>query len=259
MLLAGKVALVAGIGPGLGQALALALARHGADLTIAARTEKLLASVAGEAEALGRRVVAVPADITRAEDCERLLARTEEAYGRLDVLVGNAFHPGSYAPIEHDDLDHWRPPFEVNVLGSMRLVQAVIPVMKRRGQGSIVIINSMIIRQVVPTMAGYAASKAALMAATQTLARELGVYAIRVNSVVPGYIWGPALEGYFAAQAQERGVGAERVYAEVARQIALGRIPTSEEVADAAVFFASDLSRAVTGASLDVNGGHVFH
>jgi len=134
-----------------------------------------------------------------------------------------------------------------------------LPVMKAQRSGSIVMINSMIIRQPLPTMGGYAASKAALMAATKTLAREIGAYGIRVNSVVPGYIWGPSLEGYFAMQAKQQGVGAKVVYDSVAKQIALGHIPTSEEIAGAVVFFASDLSRVVTGQSLDVNGGHELH
>jgi NAD(P)-dependent dehydrogenase (short-subunit alcohol dehydrogenase family) len=259
MLLQGKAVIVSGIGPGLGKDAALALARAGADLAIGARTEAMLAEVADEIRALGRRVVAVPTDITRDDDCHRLVDRAVEAYGRADVLVNNAFHPGTYVPIEHDDLDHWRAPFEVTVLGSIRLSQAVIPVMKRQGGGAIVMINSMIIRHVLPTMGGYAASKAALMAGTQALARELGGYGIRVNSVVPGYIWGPALEGYFAQQAKERGVDPQAIYAGVASQIALGKIPTSAEIAGAVVFFASDLAAAITGQSLDVNGGQVFH
>ncbi|MCC6640949.1 MAG: SDR family oxidoreductase, partial [Deltaproteobacteria bacterium] len=85
---------------------------------------------------------------------------------------------------------------------------------------------------------------------------ELGRHAIRVNSVVPGYIWGPNLESYFKAQASQRGVDPQVVYAEIASQIALGRIPGAAEIAGAVVFFASDLSCAVTGQSLDVNGGH---
>jgi NAD(P)-dependent dehydrogenase (short-subunit alcohol dehydrogenase family) len=259
MLIAGKVAVVSGIGPGLGRAVALALAREGADLALAARSASFLERVAAEVEALGRRALAVPTDVTRPEDCRRLVARAAEALGGIDVLVGNAYHPGTFLPIAEDDLESWRPPFEVNVLGTMRLAREVVPVMRRRGGGSIVVVNSMIVRRPLATMGGYAASKAALLAATQTLAREVGPHGIRVNSVVPGYIWGPTLEGYFAAQAEARGVDPREVYDAVAREIALGRIPTPEEVAGAVVFLASDLARAVTGQSLDVNGGHVFH
>jgi NAD(P)-dependent dehydrogenase (short-subunit alcohol dehydrogenase family) len=259
MLLRDKVAVVSGIGPGLGRELAAVLARHGADLVLAARSEGALAALARELAPTGRRIEVVPTDVTRAEDCARLAHRAREAFGRVDVLVNNAFHPGAHLPIEQDDLESFRAPFEVNVLGGLRLTKALLPLLRASDAGSVVMINSMIIRQPLPTMAGYASSKAALLVATQTLAREIGSSGVRVNSVVPGYIWGPALEGYFAAQAKARGVDPRVVYEEVAREIALGRIPTSAEVAEAVVFFASDLSRAVSGASLDVNGGHVFH
>jgi NAD(P)-dependent dehydrogenase (short-subunit alcohol dehydrogenase family) len=259
MLLEGRVAIVSGIGPGLGRDVSLALAREGAELALAARTPSRIEGVAREIEALGRRTICVPTDVSKLGDCQDLVRRTVDGFGRVDVLVNNAFHPGSYLPIDADDPANWRPPFEVNVLGSIRLTQQVLPVMKAGGGGSIIMINSMIIRQVLPTMAGYAASKAALMAATQTLAREVGRYQIRVNSVVPGYIWGAALERYFTEQAQARGVEPRRVHDEVAGQIALGRIPSAAEIAGAVVFFASDLSRVVTGQALDVNGGHVFH
>jgi NAD(P)-dependent dehydrogenase (short-subunit alcohol dehydrogenase family) len=259
MLLDGKTAIVSGIGPGMGRDISLALAAQGADVALAARTASRLESVAKEVEALGRRVVCVPTDITSTGDCERLAARALDAFGRIDVLVNNAFHPGTYAPFEDLDVESFRDPFEVNALGSLRLSQAVLPAMKEQASGSIVMINSMIIRDVLPTMSGYAASKAALMAATQGLARELGVHGIRVNSVVPGYIWGPSLEFYFKEQAKARGVDPQVVYDEVAGQTALGVIPDSEEIAGAIVFFASDLSRVITGQSLDVNGGHAFH
>ncbi len=259
MLLTGRVAIVSGIGPGLGRDAALALAREGADLALGARTEALLESVAQEVRALGRRTVAVPTDVTSEEACRRLVAATRDNLGRVDVLVNNAFHPGTYVPVAEADLEDWRAPLDVNLLGSLRLTQAVVPVMREQGGGSICMVNSMIVRQVLPTMGSYAASKAALLAATQTLARELGPHGIRVNSVVPGYIWGPNLEQWFAQQATQRGVPPRQVYDEVASQIALRRIPDAEEIAGAVVFFASDLSRAVTGASLDVNGGHVFH
>ena len=259
MLLEDKVAIVSGIGPGMGRDIALAFAREGADLALAARTAKKLEEVEAEVKALGRRVVSVPTDITQAEDCRRLVDATAKEFGRVDVLVNNAFHPGTYVPVEDADLEAWRLPFEVNVLGSLRLTQQVIPVMKAHGGGSIVMINSMVIREPLPTMLDYAASKGALMVATQGLARELGPHRIRVNSVVPGYIWGPSLEGYFREQGKQRGITAQEIYDEVAAQTALGHIPTSEEIAPAVVFFASDLARVITGQSLDVNAGHVFH
>ena len=131
--------------------------------------------------------------------------------------------------------------------------------MRRQGGGSIVFINSMSMRIIEPRFAGYASSKGALMIAAQSLARELGPEKIRVNSVVPGYIWGPAVQGYFKAMAERQGVSPDEVYRQFAERTALHHIPTSEEIADAVLFFASDLSRAITGQALDVNGGHFFH
>ena len=258
MLLQGRSAIVSGIGPGMGRDIALLFAREGADLALGARSADALEAVAKEVRALGRRAVAVPTDIARPEECARLAERAESELGRIDVLVNNAYHPGTYELFESADLERWRAPLEVNLLGSLRLTQEVVPRMKRAGGGSIVMINSMIVRDVLPTMASYAASKGSLLAATQGLARELGPHGIRVNSVLPGYIWGATLEGYFALQAKARRVEPNVVYDEVAAKIALGAIPTSEEIAGAVLFFASDLSRAVTGQSLDVNGGQIM-
>ena len=258
MLLQNRVAIVSGIGPGMGRDISLLFAREGCDLVLSARTQASLDSVAKEVRALGRRALTVPTDIARPGDCVNLVAHAEAEFGRVDVLVNNAYHPGTYELFEHADLSKWRAPLETNVLGSLSLTQQVVPLMKRQGGGSIVMVNSMIVREVLPTMASYAASKGALLAATQGIARELGAYQIRVNSVLPGYIWGATLEGYFAAQARQRGVEPRIVYDEVAQRIALGRIPNSEEIAGAVLFFASDLARVVTGQSLDVNGGQVM-
>lgn len=258
MLLKDKVAIVSGIGPGLGQAVARAFAREGAAVVLAARSLDKLRDLETEITQGGGRALAVAADIGDASSCRALADAALERFGRIDVLVNNAYHPGTYERIETVDLDTWRPPFEVNVLGSLRLSQAVIPAMKARGEGSIVMINSMSMRRMMETFGGYAASKAALNAATQTLALELGGYGIRVNSVVPGYIWGPPLEAYFQGEAEKAGVAPKVVYDSVASQTALKKIPTSEEIAESAVFFASGMSRAITGASLDVNGGHWF-
>jgi NAD(P)-dependent dehydrogenase (short-subunit alcohol dehydrogenase family) len=258
MLLQDNVAIVSGIGPGLGQAIARALAREGAAVVLAARSADKLTELADHIRADGGRALAVAADIGDTASCRALVDAATKEFGHVDTLVNNAYHPGTYERIETVDLDTWRPPFEVNVLGSLRLSQAVLPGMKARGRGSIVMINSMSMRRMMEMFGGYAASKAALYAATQTLALEVGGYGIRVNSVVPGYIWGPPLEAYFEGEAERAGVTPKVIYDAVAGQTALKHIPTSEEIAESVVFFASDMSRAITGQSLDVNAGHWF-
>ncbi|MFN8546144.1 MAG: SDR family oxidoreductase [Candidatus Binatia bacterium] len=259
MLLQGKVAIVSGIGPGMGRDISVAFAREGADVVLGARTPGALESVAADVQALGRRAVAVPTDIARAEDCRRLAEAALDAFGRIDVLVNNAYHPGAYVPVEQAKMEDWRATFDVNVFGSIQLSQAVIPAMKRQGGGSIVMINTMSMRVIEPLFGSYAASKGALMTAAQTMAKELGQYRIRVNSIVPGYIWGPSLEGWFKKVAQQQGTTPEAVYDAIAARASLNHIPTSAEIADTVLFFASDLSRVVTGQALDVNAGHHFH
>ncbi len=259
MLLKDRVAIVSGIGPGLGQAIALALSREGAAVAIAARSEDKLRNLAADIQGKGGRAIAVATDISDDASCRALVERTVREFGRVDVLVNNAYHPGTYEKIETADLDAWRPPYEINVLGSLRLSQAAIPAMKKQGSGSIVMINSMSMRRMMETFGAYAASKGALLAATQTLALELGPHGIRVNSVVPGYIWGPPLAAYFEGEATKAGVAPKVIYDAVAKETALRHIPTSEEIAESVVFFASDMSKVITGCSLDVNAGHWFN
>jgi NAD(P)-dependent dehydrogenase (short-subunit alcohol dehydrogenase family) len=259
MLLKDRIAIVSGIGPGMGRDVSLAFARAGADLVLAARGADKLEAVAAEVRAGGRRALCVSTDIAKVDDCRRLADAAQAEFGRIDILVNNAFKGGLEPPMADAEVGEWRKIFDVNVFGSLQLTQAVIPHMRRGGGGSIVFINSMSMRVIEPHFGGYAASKGALMIAAQTLAKELGKDRIRVNSVVPGYIWGPALQGYFKMLAQQQGTTPDAVYAEIASRTALNHIPTSEEIADAVVFFASDLSRVVTGQALDVNGGHFFH
>jgi NAD(P)-dependent dehydrogenase (short-subunit alcohol dehydrogenase family) len=258
-LLQDRVAIVSGIGPGMGRDISLAFAKEGADVVLAARTPAALDALAAEVRALGRRALPVPTDIAKPEDCRRLAAAAVAELGRIDVLVNNAFLGGKYVPVAEASLEDWRRVFDVNLFGSLQLTQAVVPHMKAQRRGSIIMVNSMSIRIIEPRFGGYAASKGALLAATQTLAKELGADGIRVNSVVPGYIWGPSLEGWFKQLAQQQKTTPEAVYAEIASRTALGRIPTSAEIAGTVVFLASDLSSVVTGQAIDVNAGHYFH
>jgi NAD(P)-dependent dehydrogenase (short-subunit alcohol dehydrogenase family) len=257
-LLAGKTAVVSGVGPGLGREIALAFAREGADVALGARTEANLKDVQADVEAIGRRAVSVVTDITERADCERLIQSAVDELGRVDVLVNNAFRGDVFQPFEAVDLDAWRGIMDVNLFGSLQLTHAAIPFMKEQRSGSIVFVNSMIIRKVLPLQGGYATSKAALLTAAQALAKELGPFGIRVNSIVPGWMWGPNVEGYFQMM-EAQGKPVQQSVDEVVADIPLGEIPPDEDCAGAAVFFASDLSSVITGQSLDVNGGEVFH
>jgi NAD(P)-dependent dehydrogenase (short-subunit alcohol dehydrogenase family) len=250
-LLDGKTCVVSGVGPGMGQATAKALAREGGRVFLAARSKDFIDQVAAE---IGDRAVVFPTDITDRAQCDALV----EAAGTIDVLVNSAFKPDVFQPFVRVDLEEYRSMFEVNVFGTLQLTQAAVPAMKERG-GSIVFVNSMVVRKGGNLQTGYAASKGALMGVARSLALELGRYQIRVNSVVPGWMLGPPVEMYLEFQAQKQGVTREHVLADLGARTPLGAIPTQEACAEAVVFLASDLSVAMTGQSVDVNGGEHFH
>ena len=161
--------------------------------------------------------------------------------------------------VEDADLEAWRPAFEVNLFGSLRMAQAAIPVMRDQGAGSIVFVGSQIVRRVLAGRGPYASSKAALLAAAQVLAREVGPYGIRVNTVVPGRMWGPNFQRFHEDRAEARGVTLDEELQPVRELLALRTIPTDAEVAGAVLFLASDLSVAMTGQTVDVNGGETFN
>jgi NAD(P)-dependent dehydrogenase (short-subunit alcohol dehydrogenase family) len=258
----GKVAIVSGVGPGLGRANAIALARQGAAVALAARNEEQLQAVAAEIEAEGGRALPVPTNLVDAEQVERLVTRTVDAYGRLDVLVNNAFRMDRFQPFDAVDLEYWRKIYEVNVWGSLGLTQACVPHLKKAaadgGDAAIVFILSMSMRKIRPNEGAYASSKAALHTAMQTLALELGPAHIRVNAVAPGWIDGPNVAVFVEMESQARGIAPEVVRAEIEERIPLRRIPPTDEIAHAVVFLASPWARVITGQTLDVNGGEYF-
>ena len=258
MLLEGKVAIVSGVGPGLGRATALALAREGAAVGLAARTEARVVEVAAEIRELGGRALGVSTNVAEPGDCGRIVDAVTREFGALDILVNSAFRGDPGRPFAEADLLKWRKVFDVNVFGSLQLTQAALPHLKAGNGGSVVFVNSMSARKIRVNEGSYAASKGALLVAVRSLATELAPYRVRVNTVVPGWIWGPNVQTYVDWQVQQRGVSADAVIAEITREIPLGFIPPQEDVAEAIVFFASDRSRVITGQALDVNGGEWF-
>lgn len=252
----GKVALLAGAGPGTGGAIARGLAERGARVVLAARRQDSTAPVAEAIRAIGGEVATVHGDVTSAEDRARMIAAATESFGGLDVLVNNAFATGRVGPIEGTDVAKaWKAAFEVNVFATLALAEAALAPMKARSGGSIVMIGTLASRKRQPGLAGYGASKAALLAATQSLAMEVGKYGIRVNTVIPSHIDGPNLAMGIAMQAKARGVAEEVVRAEIIAEGVLAHITTPEEVAEAALFLASPRASAITGQALDVNCG----
>jgi len=238
-LLEDKVVVISGVGPALGSTLARRCAGAGADLVLAARTVGRLEQVAEEVAGLGRRAVCVGTDITDGEQVDNLVARSLQAYGRVDVLINNAFRVPSMKPLAATSFEHIREAIELTVLGALRLTQGFTPALTDT-DGSVVNVNSMVIRH---SQAKYGAYK---------MAGEAG---IRVNSVVPGYIWGDTLKGYFAHQAGKYNMTVEQIYDATAAASDLKRLPTEDEVASAVLFFASELSSGITGQTLDVNCG----
>jgi NAD(P)-dependent dehydrogenase (short-subunit alcohol dehydrogenase family) len=256
MLLDGKVAIISGIGPGMGRDISLLFAEHGADVVLGARTVASCEAVAAEVRALGRRAEVVHLDITDVASCQAAASVAVEAFGGVDILVNNAFQDGNHRTFERSTLEEWKATMDVNLWGTLQMTEAVVPAMIERGGGRIVMINSMSTHRIEPKYGAYATSKGALETASKALAIELGVHGIRVNSVFPGYIWGDKVEWYFEHLANKEGITAEEYYRRVADETALKYLPHSSEIAGSVLFFASDLSKPVTGQGLDVNAGH---
>lgn len=257
-LLEGKRALVSGVGPGLGQAIARDLAAHGAEVIVTARRQSSLDEIVAAIHEDGGKAFGVPCDVTDVAECLAVRDHIANGAGTLDILVNSAFRMGKSVPFASAQLDKWDDVFATNVRGTLNITQAVLPLLQASGDGRIVMIGSMSGRQVRASEGAYAASKAALATLTRTLALELGASGVRVNMVAPGWMWGSPVQTFVEWEVQSRGVSPETVIAEIAKDIPLGFIPPQEDVADAVVFFASPLSRSITGQVLDVNGGQFF-
>src|SRR5690349_13181839 len=195
-LLAGQVVVISGVGPGLGRSIALASAREGADVVLAARTASRLDEVAKEVTALGRHAVAVAADVTDGRAAGHLARAALDAFGRADTLVHNAFAIPPLTSLADADLDALRGAFDTNVIAALRLTREFTPALAA-SRGSVVMINSAVLRHSRIPFGGYKMAKSALLALARSLATELGPEGIRVNSVAPGYIWAGSLKWYF--------------------------------------------------------------
>jgi NAD(P)-dependent dehydrogenase (short-subunit alcohol dehydrogenase family) len=239
----GKVAIVTGASSGLGVAFAEGLADAGADIAICARRVEKLEDTLKKVEATGRRCIAVPADVAKPEDCQRVVDETVAQLGRVDVLINNA-GIGTAVPATRETPDEFRRVIDINLNGSYWMAQACGRAMK--DGGSIVNIGSVLGSTTAGLpQAAYAASKAAIIGLTRDLAQQwTGRKGIRVNALAPGF---------FASEMTEQ-------YPDGYLDMMMIRVPSGRagdpmELVAAAVFLASDASSYVTGALLPVDGG----
>jgi NAD(P)-dependent dehydrogenase (short-subunit alcohol dehydrogenase family) len=258
-LLSGAVALVSGAGAGLGRSLCTQLAKHGARIAVVDRDQAAVDASVAAVRAIGGEAIGAIADITEREQCDAAVARTLGEFGRLDVLVNDAYDGGDHTPFAAADLNRWRRTTEVNVFGTLTMTQAALGALQASGSGRIIMICTHGVEVIQPSFGAYTGSKAALAHHTKLLAAELGEHAIRVNAVFPGPIWGENLRRFLEHQARARGVDPEVVHREFRAKNALGQFVDADAVADCVVFLASDLSRTLTGQALYANAGESFH
>jgi NADP-dependent 3-hydroxy acid dehydrogenase YdfG len=185
--LQGQVAVVTGAGRGIGRAIAEAMAAEGAGVVLAARTESDLARVAGDVERAGGRALAVVADVTDDAAVHRLVARSVEAFGGIDLLV-TAAGVASFGPVADARPGDWDPMLAVNLRATMVCCHAVLPPMLRRGRGTIINVASIAARRPIPGAAVYTATKAAVVGFSRVLAEELRAGGVRVGVLVPGAV-----------------------------------------------------------------------
>ncbi|HEY6391516.1 MAG TPA: glucose 1-dehydrogenase [Bryobacteraceae bacterium] len=244
--LTGKVAVVTGASKGIGASIAEHLAAEGASVVVNyASSQPGADAVVKRITGKGGKAIAVQADVSKPEDITRLFAETKTAYGKLDILVNNA---GIYefAPLESVTPQHFHKQFDLNVLGLLLTTQEAVKLMNGAG-GSIINISSIVGQMPVQSAAVYSATKAAVDAVTVALSRELGPKKIRVNSLNPGMVETEGLHSAGFAESDFRKM--------LESQTPLGRIAQPEDIARAAVFFASDDAGWVTGQTLIVAGG----
>ncbi|MFD7629711.1 SDR family oxidoreductase [Streptomyces sp. NPDC059851] len=259
MLLQGKTVIVSGVGAGLGHQVAAAVVRDGGRAVLGARTEANLAKSAAEIDPDGTHTAHRPTDITDERQCEALAALAVERFGGIDAVVHVAAWDSCFGGLEDADFGTWAQVIDVNLLGTLRMTRACLPALKQRG-GSVVIIGtqSAVAAPNEVQQAAYAASKGALTSAMYSMARELGPHRIRVNTVLPGWMWGPPVQAFVTFTAHAEGVPEAGVRSRLAARTALPDLATDGDVADAVAFLASDRARAITGQSLLVNAGELM-
>lgn len=251
MILKGKVVIITGAGPGMGQAMCRGAAAEGAKVAVSARSVEAIEAIVADIKSAGGEAIAVPCDVSKSDDCNALAQATLAQWGRIDGMVHSAYFHPDWANLDVHSIAQLTQVLDVVAVGGLRMAQAVIPAMKAQGSGSIVNISTLASRKPMPGEGGYAMAKAAINQLSRQLAVELAGTGIRVNTALMGWMDGAPLDSFFKSM----GEGGETFRAQRASEIPIGHIPPDKACAKAVYFLLSDYASEVTGAALDVNGG----
>ncbi len=255
--LEGRIAMITGPAKGMGAAITKAFAAEGAKLALIGRDIAAIDPVAAEVKADGAEAIVVKCDLTDAKQCEAAAARTKEAFGRIDILVnvaggsGPVGKPGvETTPEEFDEI------IKLNMNGCFHTMRAVLPAMITQRYGKVVNVGGTFGMRGRAGRMAYSASKWGLRGITKSFALEVGQYNINVNNVAPGMVDGPRFRDKVCADMAKRlGITVEEAMERHASEYALKRVTVDSDVANACLFFASDVSRQITGADIPVDGG----
>jgi NAD(P)-dependent dehydrogenase (short-subunit alcohol dehydrogenase family) len=245
-----KVAAVTGGSDGIGKATALRLAQEGVRVAICARRADVLRDAAAEIRKHGGEVLEVVADVTNPDDIAGFIAATVSQFGGLDILVNNAGTANARHFEEADDA-LWQADLDLKLHAAIRSVRAAVPHLKKRGGGRIINVTTYGGKQPGPRSLPTSVSRAAGIAFTKALSKDLAEYRILVNTVCVGLI----KSGQQARTAERQGLALDAYYAKLGTQVPLGRPGEAAEVAQVIAFLASDAASYVTGASVNVDGG----
>jgi NAD(P)-dependent dehydrogenase (short-subunit alcohol dehydrogenase family) len=242
----GKVALVTGASRGIGRAIAKRFAQAGARVVVSSRRLEAVQGVAGEIMALGGIALAVQAHVGQPADVQRLVERTLDGFGRVDIVVNNAATNPHFGPVLSADEGQWDKILDTNAKGVFRVCKAAVPAMEAQGGGKIINLVSIAGLRPSPGMGLYSVSKAAVVALTQVLAVELGAANIQVNAIAPGVI---------KTRLSQLLWQTPQIAGQILARLPLGRFGEPEDVAGLALFLASPASDYVSGAVFVIDGG----
>ena len=249
-LLDGQRALVTGAGSGIGQVMAQHFEKAGARIWICdADTNNLYQSLKENPDWNG-----TPCDVSDENQVDQLFNEMKGSFGGLEILVNNAGIAGPTAPVEKIDPDEWRRSVGVNLNGAFYCTRLATPLLKNSPKASIINISSVAGRLGFARRLPYASTKWAMIGFTESLAKELGPFGIRVNALLPGIVEGPRIEGVFQARAESEGVPYEEVRDRVLNNVSMKRMVSAGDVAEMAVFLCSEAGKNISGQSISVCG-----